>query len=186
MQSTGTIPVYVYINTIKRSNLDNTEGQALSAIGAKFYESFDYADPGYPLREWISGSIGDTIVVSGEGTATPRASGSVADLLEIKTLGTISQDIAGSQPLFLFPSSSGLPSLPNTMYLSSDFSLMPAGEHALITYATTPPAVTTAGVLYFTTIVPVDGYTRWGVVYGLTGATGTNEWTIAASGDTLP
>ena len=63
---------------------------------------------------------------------------------------------------------------------------MPAGQHALITYATTPPAVTTAGVLYFTTDVAVDGHTEWGVVYGLTGATGTNEWTIAASGDTLP
>ena len=186
VQSTGTTPVYIYINTINRSNLDNTEAQALAAIGAQFYEQYDYANPDYPLAEWIAGNIGDPITVSGQGTATPKTDGTVADLLEIKTLGTITQDAAGSQPLFLFPSSSALPSLPNTMYLGSDFSTMPAGQHALITYATTPPAVTTAGVLYFTTDVAVDGHTEWGVVYGLTGATGTNEWTIAASGDTLP
>ena len=189
--ATPATKVFIYTNTVNAANLNGTDTQALTALGALYYESFAFADAGYALAQLIAASdfaqdFTATGTSYGSGVLDFIASGSINNLLDMQTFGNIPTSTTGKQVVYLFPSSSDMSSLPSTIAAVADLNNIPSGQHALVSYAQTPPVSPTGDVLYFTTDNPVHGYSDWGIAFTLDRQTGTNRWAIAASGDTIP
>ena len=189
--STPATQVFIYTNTVNAANLNSTTTQALTALGALYYEQFNFADTGYALDQLIGASdfaqdFTATGTSYGSGVLDFIASGSIDDLLDMQTFGNIPTSTTGKQVVYLFPSSSDMSSLPSTIAAVADLNNIPSGQHALVSYAQTPPVSPTGDVFYFTTTNPVHGYSDWGIAFTLDRQTGTNRWAIAASGDTIP
>ncbi len=189
--ATPATQVFIYTNTVNAANLNSTTTQALTALGALYYEQFNFADTGYALDQLIGASnfaqdFTATGTTYGSGVLDFIASGSIDDLLDMQTFGNIPTSTTGKQVVYLFPSSSDMSSLPSTIAAVADLNNIPSGQHALVSYASTPPISPTGDVFYFTTTNPVHGYSDWGIAFTLDRQTGTNRWAIAASGDTIP
>jgi len=189
--ATPATKVFVYTNTVNAANLNGTTTQALTALGALYYADYDFADAGYALAQLQAASdfaqdFTATGTTYGSGVLDFIASGSIDDLLDMQTFGNIPTSTTGKQVVYLFPSSSDMSSLPSTIAAVADLNNIPSGQHALVSYAQTPPVSPTGDVFYFETDNPVHGYSDWGIAFTLDRQTGTNRWAIAASGDTIP
>ena len=132
------------------------------------------------LANGNSNSLGATLDFTGSSHS------SVRDFGNIDLSGNSGN---GHQYVFLFPSGSGFAGKPKTMGSTLSGGNNTAGEYIVWNDNASTDSVDSAGVHYFDlkTGVSYEGYTRYGIVYGLSANTaGTQFFHIIASSGSSP
>ncbi len=194
----GASKIFAYKSTRGALGLNGTDSQAINILGDASKDGVDIAADS-PIGRFQSGSIASASISVGSGTVTLIASASVTALdftgsshSSVRDFGNI--DLSGNsgnghQYIFLFPSGSGFAGKPKTMGSTLSGGNNTAGEYIVWNDNASTDSVDSAGVHYFDlkTGVSFEGYTRYGIVYGLSANTaGTQFFHVIASSGSSP
>jgi len=194
----GASKIFAYKSTQGATALDGSDSRAMLILGDSGKDNVDIAADS-PIGRFQSGSIASASISTATGTMTLIASASVTALdftgsnhSSVRDFGNISlsgNSGNGHQYVFVFPSGSGFAGKPKTMGTTLSGGNNTAGEYIVWNDNASSDSVDSAGVYYFDlkTGVSYEGYTRYGMIYGLSANTaGTQFFHVIASSGSSP